>query len=124
MAMEKDQCHLARLVMNIDAVGHAPVAARWCLVAVDADFQRDDHAFRRAGNAWLAAAVDYRMGQVEDQVAQNGGACLFAAAQQPRHRLFDLRADPFQARNRCKQRIEDVGAHGSLCGRRLGGLQL
>ena len=124
MAVEEDQCHLASLVVNMDAVGNAPVAFWRHLVAVNPDLERDDDAFGRSGDAGLAAAVDHRMGQMENQIAQDRGGRLFAAAQQPRHRLFDLGANAFQARNRRKQRIEKIWAHGLLCVGSIGGLQL
>ena len=95
VAVEEDQCHLAGLVVNMDAVGNAPVALWRYLVAVNADLERDNDAFGRSGDAGLAAAVDHRMGQMENQIAQDRGGCLFAAAQQPRHRLFDLGANAF-----------------------------
>ena len=109
--MEEGQRDLARVVMRVDAIGHGLVAARRRLMAVDAHIQRDDRAFGGARNARPVAAVDDRVRQRENQVAD----ARFAVGQVGRHDLFDQRRefwpDAGQGGDRRKERIEERRAH-------------
>ena len=112
--MKEHQADLARLVMGEDPVGHVAAAARRRLVMVDPDLQRDDRAFRGAGNARPVAPVDDGMRQVEQQRQDARLVHGFRHLQQVAKVFCEARADAVQRADWRKKGIEYRWPHSHI----------
>ena len=105
---EKDQLHLAGLVMGEDAVRHPRAPPGRGLVAVDMQVQRDDVAEIGFGDWHLFAPVDGRRGHVHQQI-DDQRVLPFGLPKKPRQKRRQARPDALEGRHRTEQRIEQGG---------------
>jgi hypothetical protein len=111
LGVEEDEADFASLVMREYPVGHIAASARRRLVAVDAQIERDNRAFRRMRDARAVAPVDDRMRQVKDQAEDSRFVDALGNRDQVAQQHRDARADTVQRTDGSKERIEDGRAH-------------
>ena len=114
VGVKEGQGDFAGVVMAIDPIGHATVAARRLLMTVDPDQEGDDRSLRGERYSWLVAAVDQCDRQMKQEVDDARRIARVGATDQPAQRDCELRSDPVEAGDRAEERIKDFRPHDVL----------
>ncbi len=122
LGAEEGERQFAGVVVQEHPVGDVGSSPRRRLVAVDTAGHGDDRPLRRMRDAWLVAAVDHAVWQVEDEI--DDAAVLDALlAEQLGEQFTRLRADAGKRGEGGEQGIEQGRTHGSKMRRTIAAWQ-
>src|SRR5688572_20052553 len=114
-SVEVDQRDLPRRVEAFDPVGNATIVRGRRLMAADRHFEGDDALVGQVAYRVAPAAIEEARGEMEEEIDNAGIGRLVVGPRGEKMRESFLKAWPhaFEARNVCKQRIENGWPHKS-----------